>query len=281
MPLNSTYLRETRIDPVDSIVEDRDAMLYALSIGLGRDPLDPAELGFVYERHLSAFPTMPVVTGQAKGWREDPRTGITWSKVVHRAERLRVYKSLPIGVRIRSSTQINSIVDRGERGATLVIERSIRTIATDELIAFSESTVLCRADGGFGGQSGSVPVFEEVPARKPDRILSEVIEPRAALLYRLNEDRNPLHADPTYARAAGFARPIMHGLAMLGIGAVAAFREWPRRSLAKIETMFLSPVYPGERVEIDFWDESFDVAFRIRVPQRATTALDKGRIAYR
>ena len=34
----------------------KDAMLYALGIGLGQDPEDERQLRYVYERDLLAFP---------------------------------------------------------------------------------------------------------------------------------------------------------------------------------------------------------------------------------
>ena len=38
----------------------RDTILYALGVGLGHDPLDSKQLGFVYEEGLQALPTMLV-----------------------------------------------------------------------------------------------------------------------------------------------------------------------------------------------------------------------------
>jgi acyl dehydratase len=280
MPLNARYLRELSFATTESIVSDHDAMLYALSIGLGRDPLDESELCYVYERNLIAFPTLPLVTCQSQAWISDPRTGITWSKVVHGAERLSIHRAIPIGARIRSDTRVAEIIDKGARGAILVLERSIRGAERGDPIATSESTVVCRADGGFGGSSVSTRQFTAVPTRDPDHVASVSIEANAALLYRLNQDRNPLHADPEVARKAGFPQPILHGLATFGFAAVAAFRRWPSRALAGIEARFASPVYPAETLAVDLWEEDLEVAFRVRVPRRAMTVLDGGRLRY-
>ena len=38
-----------------------------------------------------------------------------------------------------------------------------------------------------------------------------------ALIYRLSADRNPLHVDPDVAKAAGYPRPILHGLGTFGV----------------------------------------------------------------
>ena len=56
-----------------------------------------------------------------------------------------------------------------------------------------------------------------MPEREPDAVCDLPTRPETALIYRLSGDTNPLHADPDFARAAGFERPILHGLATFGI----------------------------------------------------------------
>ena len=85
---------------------------------------------------------------------------------------------------------------------------------------------LLRGDGGFGegGSEGAPPAPHPMPERAPDAVCELRTAPSAALLYRLCGDFNPLHADPAVARAAGFERPILHGMATMGIAAHAVLR---------------------------------------------------------
>ena len=82
--------------------------------------------------------------------------------------------------------------------------------------------------------------------------------PNLALLYRLNGDENPLHADPERAKVAGFDRPILHGAASFGIAAHAILRtcaDYRPERLASIEARFSRPVFPGETIRTEMWPE--------------------------
>ena len=100
-----------------------------------------------------------------------------------------------------------------------------------------------------------------------------------ALLYRLNGDENPLHADPQRAKAAGFERPILHGAASFGIAARAILREcadyFPER-LKSIEARFSRPVFPGDTIRTEMWPQGERVAFQCRVVGRNDIVLSNG-----
>lgn len=281
MPLNADYLLNRPFPPIETVISDRDAMFYALSIGLGRDPTDEHDLSYVFEKTLKPFPTLPIIFGHPGNWMaEDPATGITRSMVVHGAQRLQVFGPAPIGGTVVSNNRVAAIWDKGDKGAVMDLVRETRDKATGTLIARGESQVFCRADGGFGGPTGSGHDFRAVPERAPDRTMTMPTDPNMALLYRLNHDRNPLHADPEVAGRAGFSAPILHGLATWGMAAVAVVRAFPEKSLTAFEARFSKPVFPGEIVAIDLWEEPDGVAFRARVPSREAVVLDRGRVRF-
>lgn len=101
-------------------------------------------------------------------------------------------------------------------------------------------------------------------------------EPNQALWYRLNGDRNPLHASPVFAAKAGFPRPILHGLCTYSVAAHALMKLNPGRALTMLETRFSRPVYPGETIRVEALNEPGGVAFRARVEARDVVVLDRG-----
>src|SRR5690606_10996378 len=94
--------------------------------------------------------------------------------------------------------------------------------------------------------------------------------PGQALLYRLNGDLNPLHIDPTFARAAGFDRPILHGLALYGIVAKAIVDSVLGGDVTRLRGLsvrFAGPLLPGEAIRTRVWQEDV-LLFQSTCPQR-------------
>lgn len=292
MAIDYHHLKQRPFPPVEQHYTARDTQLYALSLGLGNDPLDAGALPFVYEGAsggLQALPTMAVVLGYPGFWAKEADTGIDWVKLLHGEQRLRIHQPLPADAQVVGHNRITHITDKGEgKGAILVIERELST-ADGSLLATVQQVTFCRGDGGYsqlqGGQPSDAPLpaLQAVPEdRAPDFTDTQAIRPEAALLYRLMGDSNPLHADPAVAKAAGFERPILHGLASYGLVAHALLRQCAHREAARLKAFdirFAAPVYPGETLVTEIWQmpgqpQQFQI--RARVAERDKVVLSHG-----
>ena len=283
MPIVAEALLRHPIPDVRQRLTARDAVLYALSVGFGQDPLDARQLAFVdHHRDLRALPLMAVVLGHPGFWLADPRTGVDAVRLVHGEQGIVVHRAFPIGGEVIGRTRVTGLVDKGPgRGALLYVEKLVLDAADETLLATTTATIVLRGDGGFGGPSGPVRPPHPVPATPPDHIVDLPTRPEQALLYRLNGDDNPLHADPAVAAAAGFPRPILHGLCTLGVVGHALLRTLGFYDPARLQTLdlrFSAPVYPGETIRTEIWN---DGAFQARVIERDVLAVSNGRATFK
>jgi acyl dehydratase len=272
MPLDYEKLMTLDIPPIEHSYTQKDAMLYALGVGLGQDPMSEAELAFVYEKDLKVLPTFPVVLGYSPYSFRRPELGITWTHVVHGEHGVTLHAPIPNEGTVTGKARILDVIDKGEgRGALIYSERRITDEASGALLATITQTTFCRADGGFGGPKRETPPPHTIPERAPDVVCDLATRPETALVYRLSGDINPLHADPAFAREAGFPRPILHGLATFGITGHALMKTLCGYDPARLTAMagrFSAPVYPGETIRTEIWRDGNGVSFRARVRQR-------------
>lgn len=280
MAIDPEFLLALDIPDVEHTYTARDTMLYALGIGLGHDPMNEDELTFVYEKDLRALPTMTCVLAHSRAWREQP-TGIDWLKVVHGEQSFRIHKPLPASGTLIGKMRITDVVDKGAgRGAVLHTERTLWDKSTGAHIATLVHTTFCRGDGGFGMPKRDSPPPHAIPDRAPDAVCDLPTRPEAALIYRLSGDYNPLHSEPAHAKAAGFPRPILHGLATFGVAGHALLKTLcgydPARLIA-MEGRFSAPVFPGETIRTEMWRDGSIVSYRARVAGRDVIAITNGR----
>ena len=262
----------------------RDCAIYALGLGLGSDPLASDELRHVYEEDLQALPTMAVTLGHPGFWISDPDNGIDFRKVVHGEQSLVIHRQLRPDGRLIARNSVEEIIDKGEgRGALLKVRRDLFEVDTGALQSSQTMTMFCRGDGGFGGPATGKPVVTvNLPGRDADAVVDRSTSPQAALIYRLTGDLNPLHADPAIAAAAGFDRPILHGLATFGIAGFALLSGCRRggEALREIACRFTSPFFPGETLRTEIWLEDGAVLFRCTSLERGVVVLDRGRAVF-
>ena len=281
MGVDFDKLRDWRFEDQVHEITPRDVILYALGVGLGSPADDPDQLGFLYERGLKALPTMASVMGYRGFWLEDPATGVDWRHVLHGEQKIRLFRPLPVEGFIRSRQRVSALVDRGvERGAHLLLERTLHD-ESGQLLAQIDHMSILRADGGFGRSVGVIEPAHSMPSGDPDLRIDVPVSERAALIYRLSGDQNPLHIDPRMAATAGFRRPILHGLCTFGIIGHAVLRSCAGYDPDRISMMrgrFTAPVYPGETIRVEIWRRGVTLSMRARAVERDLLVFDRGHV---
>jgi acyl dehydratase len=201
--------------------------------------------------------------------------------VVHGEQGITLHGALPTDAEFIIGSTITGIYDKGS-GAVIASESSAVDKFSGELLFTTRTSLFIRGEGGFGGDRGPSAVRIDVD-RPPDHTLTYRTRPDQALLYRLNGDRNPLHSDPAFARAAGFDRPIIHGLCTFGFTGRALLRVLCDDEPGRFESMdarFSRPVFPGDALTVSIWDEGERALFRTaRAP--GEVVLDSGVCLYR
>lgn len=288
--MDSTRLMNWPFPQVRERYDPDRCILYALGLGIGRDPIAMSQLAYVYEDGLKALPTMSVTLGFPGPWLQHPDTGVDYAKVVHAEQHCRIFRPLETTGTMLCDNRVRAVIDKGPgRGALVLVDRDLRDEVTNELVSRHTSVLMVRGAGGFGGDAtapatGAAPALGMVPDGLAPITFDWPTLPAQALIYRLSGDRNPLHADPGVAANAGFERPILHGLCSFGIAGYAAIELFcngdPAR-LFSIGTRFSAPAFPGETLRFEFWRTGRQEAvFRARVLERDVTVLSGGRIEF-
>lgn len=279
MAIDYDHLMSLKSEGQEFSYGDRETMLYALGIGFGRDPMNDKELPFVYEKDLQTIPTMSSVIA----WGAGPmaKSGINYLMVVHGEQKLTMHKPLPVAADITADSRVIGAYDKGaDKGAIIITETLIKDKKSGDKLCTMQSTTFARGDGGFGGPSEGAPKPHPLPERAPDQTVEVDTRPDQALLYRLSGDRNPLHADPEVAKMAGFPAPILHGLCTYGTccrAIISSVCDYDASKITGFDVRFSSPVFPGETILVDIWQDGKIVSFRARVKERDAVVINNGK----
>jgi len=221
----------------------KTVVLYALGVGMKKDDLD-----FLYEgRGPRVLPTFAVVPSYAPVAALFEKTRCDMTRLVHGSQLIRLHAPIPPAGKLETTGVVKGIYDM-KKLAQVVLATS--TTFEGKPCFDTEWSLLIRDAGGFSGERPPKSEAPKIPDRPADFDVAIETTPEQALLYRLSGDLNPLHADPAFAEAAGFAQgPILHGLCTFGIVGRAVLKAAcggdPARLLA-LGAQFRRPVWPGE-----------------------------------
>jgi acyl dehydratase len=278
MPIDPNLALGAAIEPFSTSWDADDVILYHLGIGAGLNrPTDPAELAYTYEQRLVVLPSFAVVpafqglvvaaTGQVPGLAVNP------VMILHGEQDLEIHKPIPTQGTVEHRSRVASLYDKG-KAALFTIE--VESGPAGDPLFTNRFTIFARGEGGFGGDPNSPAPGNEPPDRAPDAVAESPTMSHQALIYRLSGDRNPLHADPDFAKLGGFDTPILHGLCTFGIACKAVvdtLLDGDVTAVKRYQVRFTGVVFPGETVVTSMWREGDRIVLSATTKERSEKAV--------
>jgi acyl dehydratase len=258
-------------------------ILYHLGVGAGNPPTDRGELEYTYEKNLKVLPSYGVIPvfGALGGLGNTPGLSFNFAMLLHGEQDIEIHQPIPTEATVTSSGQIAGIYDKG-KAALVVLEVKTKDEAGKPLFT-NRFSLFLRGEGGFGGESGP-KAGNEAPQRSPDGVITSPSLPQQALIYRLSGDKNPLHADPDFAKMGGFDKPIIHGLCSYGIVCKAIVDKVLGGDVTKVaryQARFAGVGYPGETYLTSYWKDGDKILIQAKSKERDAVIISNAAITVR
>ncbi|KAI2011689.1 hypothetical protein LOZ39_001013 [Ophidiomyces ophidiicola] len=277
----------------------RDTLLFANSIGCTAD-----ELHFLYELHpnFTMFPTYPIIlpfkhTQQDVvdfygAQSQEAIPGVPKfdnRRVVDGQRKMIFHKPLPVtseGRKFELRSKVIGVYDKGKAGSVVETQQEIVDKESGEVYSTAVGSGFYVGQGNWGGPKGPATVNYPPPkGQNPDVVYDYQTTAITPLLYRLNGDYNPLHADPEPGKKMGFGGVIIHGLFSWNMAAHAILKELggsDPRNLCEFQARFASPVRPGDKLTTEMWrtakkEDGFEEVIFATKNQEGKVVLSNGR----
>ncbi|KAI1938127.1 hypothetical protein LOZ66_003716 [Ophidiomyces ophidiicola] len=277
----------------------RDSLLFANSIGCTAD-----ELHFLYELHpnFTMFPTYPIIlpfkhTQQDVvdfygAQSQEAIPGVPKfdnRRVVDGQRKMIFHKPLPVtseGRKFELRSKVIGVYDKGKAGSVVETQQEIVDKESGEVYSTAIGSGFYVGQGNWGGPKGPATVNYPPPkGQNPDVVYDYQTTAITPLLYRLNGDYNPLHADPEPGKKMGFGGVIIHGLFSWNMAAHAILKELggsDPRNLRDFQARFASPVRPGDKLTTEMWrtakkEDGFEEVIFATKNQEGKVVLSNGR----
>lgn len=290
MPIDYEHLRSLRARGERVQYSDRDTLLYALGVGLGRDPAAHHELPYLAD--AAGLKTLASFASTLVGNQLLDDCGWNAAQVVLRDESVSLERPVEEAGSLLLDSDVASVFDRGADGGALVtVETRARRERDGQPLFTVRRTWLARADGGFGGPRGTSPgggtgrgpgsslggvegvgTLARIPERRPDMTRACATRPDQALLFRLSLGRSAPRRDP--------AVPVLEGHCLQGIACLAILSEiceYDHTLIQSLAVGFTGTASPGETLVAELWQDANIVSCRLRALERDAVVLDQGR----
>lgn len=284
MPIDPEKAMKASFEPTTTSYTQDQVILYHLGLGAGApNQMDANELEYTYEKNLKVLPSFGVVPvfGAMGGAMNTPGLEFNPAMLLHGEQDIEIHRPLPANAKLVNQSRIAGIYDKG-KAALLVMEVDTKEEGGDPLFT-NRFSLFLRGEGGFGGDAGP-KAGNTPPEREPDHVVETATLPQQALIYRLSGDKNPLHADPEFAKMGGFEVPILHGLCSFGINCKVAVDNALGGDVTKVaryQARFAGVFFPGETMVTSLWKEGDTIFVNASSKERGAPVISNAAITLR
>ncbi|MEQ8205557.1 MAG: MaoC/PaaZ C-terminal domain-containing protein [Woeseia sp.] len=255
---------------------ETDAILYSLGVGFGQDSADYRERDYVYEgRALRTVPSM-AANLLARDFLDSHGWDGRHLFVVE--QKLELYRPLPARAELQADRRVVAAIDHGEeQGVSIMTESEVR-MTKDGTVLFTLSNTLVSNAVNVPNSSGPLPHI--LPERDADLSCELHCGRNLPLIFRLGGDRSAVYADNAAARALGFEVSPVQEQCVAGIACRAILSticEFDFTLVSGFDLRFTAPVYPGDEITTEMWQERNIVSFRCLVKDRGVVVVDNGK----
>ena len=260
-----------------------DVILYHLGVGAGVPATAESELEYTYEKNLKVLPSFGVIPvfGAMGGLGGVEGLSFNFAMLLHGEQDITLHQPIPPEATVVNTGRVAELWDKGK--ACLCVLEVDTKLESGEPLFTNRFSLFLRGEGGFGGEPGP-KAGNERPDRDPDGVIESTTLPQQALIYRLSGDKNPLHADPEFAKMAGFEKPIIHGLCSFGVVCKAVVDEvlgGDTTAVARYQVRFRGVGYPGETYLTSYWREGDQIIIEAKSKERDEVVISNAAITLR
>jgi acyl dehydratase len=264
-------LRGHRVTDESVTWSRRDAALYAVACGMGRDRRLQGELSFVtLEPGMAVMPSFAsLLAGRALLAntvleRMTPRTA---------TEKVTFFVPLADAGSLRLDSRIAAVEEADGGGALQVALDCDARNALGDLCFSVQRTVV--PPGPAGGPALQVDLEPGRPARNPDLSFTQVLQAEQALLFRIAAEGFMAAGGPVVDPAGTLAPCCTWGAACRAI--LATICEFDVTLLRSLSARFPALARTGDTLLTEMWQQANIVFFQVRAVERDELVLSHGR----
>ncbi len=207
---------------------------------------------------------------------EDPALDIDWTRLLHASHDV-VYRQ---HLQPWDAVAVRAVVDRiDDKPAGRFIHARILGFLGGRPAVEARTVLFVRNRAPDALLPPPQPRPEEGPP--PDGTRAVAIPLEQPVLYAAaSGDDNPLHQDPSVARAAGFEGVVLHGLCTLAMTTASLLERTAfgdSRKLKRLSARFSAPVTPGQSLTLRWWGSAPRLSFDV-LDERGVTVVERGLI---